>query len=592
MADSAERDVTKSTHVRESVAADSTASLRLWPAYLILLLQAAALILSVTPSINNVTRFGYMMLGPLVAALFFLVWLLLFSRLPWRERLAVPAVVAVVLMIASYTIHASMGVALLIYGVPVTLLVVTLGFLRCRRKTSRIRLGTVTLLLCLGFGVSPLLRLDGFTGNYLPEMAWRWSPTAEESLEERDPLLNRRNADEDGESWQASSVEWKGFRGNRGDSRVTGFTPALDWDSSPQQERWRIQIGPAWSSFAYVSGRLFTQEQRGEFEVVSCLDAADGGVVWRHAVESRFTEIVSGAGPRATPTFADGRLFAMGGKAVLSALDAADGTVVWQRDLAAELGAEIPMWGCSSSPLVVDENVIVYVDGDAENGLIAFDASTGEIVWNSNIHGMNYSSAQLVQFAGQDLLLFVDGEGLRGIEPTTGETLWRYSPLDWQGPSMVQPQKIGAESVLVALGDGRGLARVEVINKDGTWHCEETWSSNRLKPSFNDFVYHDGFIYGFDQNIFTCVDASTGERRWKQGRYGFGQVVLLEDASQLIVASESGELVLLAADPAGHVEQGRLSALEGKTWNHPIVADGHLFHRNGNEAICFRLGAE
>ena len=113
-----------------------------------------------------------------------------------------------------------------------------------------------------------------------------------------------------------------------------------------------------------------------------------------------------------------------------------------------------------------------------------------------------------------------------------------------------------------------------------------------LEAHFNDFVSRDGFGYGFDDAVFTCIDLSTGKRQWKKGRYGYGQVLLLGDQGLLIVLSEKGEAVLLEANPKRHVELGRFQALNGKTWNHPVVVGNKLLVRNSEEMACYELAAE
>ena len=254
-----------------------------------------------------------------------------------------------------------------------------------------------------------------------------------------------------------------------------------------------------------------------------------------------------------------------------------------------ELDAQLPVWGFSGSPLVVSGNVIVYVGGRDDFGLVAFDSETGDTKWSVDGNGMNFSSAQLEMIDGVETVLFTTEVGLLGIDANSGKTLWSHTPADWNAVPMVQPQIIGDNSFVVALGDGIGICRLEVARDEANWRVSESWSSRDLKPSFNDFVYHDGYLYGFDQNIFACVDATTGKRMWKRGRYGFGQVLMLTESNALLVLSEKGEVVVLAADPSKHRELAKMQVIEGKTWNHPVTVGDLLFVRNGQEVACFRL---
>lgn len=385
------------------------------------------------------------------------------------------------------------------------------------------------------------------------------------------------------------ATDWPGFRGANRDGRVLETRIATDWTASSLTELWRIPVGPGWSSFAAVGNRLVTQEQRGESEVVVCYDLENGGLIWRHVDASRFSEIVSGAGPRSTPTYANGRIYTLGGRALLNCLDAATGQPIWQRDLMSEIDAKLPTWGFSSSPLVVDDRVILYANGADDHGVVAYDAATGARNWHVATRGTNYSSAQPCMFGGRTLVLLAGSRQLNAIDPVDGTVQWEYSHEGERSMAIVQPQQIDETSVIVPFGDSGGLARLSVELMDGAWEIDEVWTSRDMKPSFNDFVHHEGYLYGFDQNLFCCLDAETGERCWKRGRYGFGQVILFAEQGLLLVASEQGELVLLEADPDSYSELASLEAIGGKTWNHPVVVRNRLVIRNGSEAVCYAL---
>lgn len=566
---------------------------RLWPAWVILGLTGVAWVISVTPAINNLTRFIVMMVGPLAGAVLFAVWLLGLSRLSGRERLSV-TLITLALGIAAWQISTKdMGVTVWIYGVPLALAAIAIGETLWRNRSVRPRIGLVTALLAVAWGWLPFVRNDGFRGDYLPELAWRWTPTKESTLAPA-TLAAASSAPSDGTelaaaSWTVADTDWPLFRGAQLQGRAVGITQLLNWEEHPPSVLWKQPIGPGWSSFISVAGKLFTQEQRGEQELVSCYDAATGTPVWQSTHATRFSDVVSGAGPRSTPTFDRGQLFTFGAKGLLTSLDASTGRVIWQRDLMQEVGAQLPVWGFSGSTLVIEEAVIIYAGGTGDNGLMAVDRHTGKTMWAIASKGMNFSSAQPLTFAQTTMMVFGDEEGLFAADPATGKVLWKFLPSEWKGPAVCQPQQIDAESLIVTLGDGIGVARLNVKSEGEQWLVKELWTSNQLKPSFNDMVYHQGHLYGFDQNILVCLDAETGLRKWKKGRYGFGQLVLLPEVDQLIVLSEQGECVLVAADPTAHRELGRFPAIEGKTWNHPIIAGKTLFVRNGEEAAAIKL---
>ncbi|MEM6569686.1 MAG: PQQ-binding-like beta-propeller repeat protein [Planctomycetota bacterium] len=565
--------------------AASARTLRLWPLAIVLAVQASAIVMSLTPSVPNFPRFAAMMAGPALSVLLFLVWLLGLSRMSWSERGTVFAAIALPLFALQPLMQEGANLALWIYGVPLAMLATAVALSLTRASAPGTRRKAIAALVLVGWIPFPMLRIDGFVGDYTPELSWRWSPTPEERM-----LAAREGAAPVAVTKAVAITlqpgDWPAYRGPVRNGRAAAPPVALDWSQSPPNEAWRIDVGPGWSSFIHVDGRLFTQEQRGEQEAVTCYDAATGAELWSSAYDGRFTEVVSGAGPRATPTFHDGRIYALGALAVLSACDAATGEVIWRRDLVADMGAVIPMWGASASPLVAGGHVLVYLDGANGRGLVAFDPATGEERWSKAWNGMNYGSAQPARLGGEDLVLFTHEEGLSALRPDDGSVAWTFLPSGWKTVPMIQPQAVDDDTVLVALGDGVGIARLEITRDGDAWTIEEAWSSTRMRPSFNDFVVHEGHVYGFDQSILTCIELETGERAWRRGRYGFGQLVLLEEADALLIAAESGDLALVSTDPSAQAELGRVELLDGKTWNHPIVVGDRVFARNGETAAC------
>ena len=133
------------------------------------------------------------------------------------------------------------------------------------------------------------------------------------------------------------------------------------------------------------------------------------------------------------------------------------------------------------------------------------------------------------------------------------------------------------------------MRRIAVAHGPAGWSTEERWTSAGLKPSFNDFVVHDGYVFGFDGAILACIDAKDGKRKWKGGRYGAGQLVLLRDQGVLLVLAEEGDLALVKAASDQFTELARVPAMEGKTWNHPVLVGDRLLVRNGSEMVAFRL---
>ena len=499
------------------------------------------------------------------------IWWLVFSRARPFERLLVlgtglTAGIASVLLSPK-----SLVPFIMLPGLPLVLTTWTLGQLIVRALPPQVRCGALMAVLCLSWAMFPLLRGEGTEGDGQLVVRWRWSPTPEQVY-----LAEGQRAAEATKTHEPLTLrpgDWPGFRGPNRDGTVPGVRIATDWNQAPPKLVWQRRIGPAWSSVAVVGDRLFTQEQVGDQEAVVCLDAATGHTLWSHQDAERHDDAQGGPGPRATPTFAAGRIYALGARGILNCLDAATGDRKWSRNLVADAGSEIPMWGFSSSPLVVGDLVVVFAGGEPEKTLLAYHSESGDPAWSVQAGKRSYSSAQLATIGGVPQLLFVSDRGLSALDPATGSVLWEdFTPPGGIGvPRSVQPRVVGSNRVLFDAGVDLGTRLLDVTKENDAWVTKEKWLSKQLKPSFNDFVVHDSAVYGFDGRVFTCIDLQTGRRLWKDGRYGSGQVLMLVDQPLLIVIAESGELVLVAANPTEHQELARFPALKGKTWNHPAL---------------------
>ncbi len=563
--------------------------LRLWPGVVaaVLLLLVRFVVPMVVPGALIVGG-----IGGLVCVLAIVVWWAFFSRAPWSERLGAIALMMVALVATSRVIHVSIAKGLMgkmfpVYAIPVLSLALVAGAVASRRLCTGPRRAAMVAAILLGCGVLTLLRTDGITGDAGSQFAWRWAETAEERLLARVVDEPAALPAAPAAAKTVTGADWPGFRGPHRDGIIPGVRIETDWSASPPVELWRRPIGPGWSSLAVRGDLLYTQEQRGDDEVVACYNATTGKPVWMHRDAARFWESNGGAGPRGTPTLSNGRVYTFGATGMLNALDAGDGAVAWSRNAATDTGTKVPGWGFASSPLVVDDVVIVAAAGR----LVAYDLATGDRRWLGPVGGGGYSSPHLLTIEGVGQVLLMSGAGAISVAPADGKLLWAHP---WPaGVRIVQPALASDGDVLMSAGDegmgGAGLRRIAVAHGPGGWTVQERWTSKGLKPNFNDFVVHDGHAFGFDGNILACIDLKDGQRKWKGGRYGSGQLVLLPDQEVLLVLSEEGELALVGATPDKFTELARFPAIEGKTWNHPVLAGDRLLVRNDQEMVAFRL---
>ena len=593
--------------------------LRVWPGVIAVTLQW--LIRFGAPMVMP-DGVGVGIIGEFVGVLAILVWWLFFSRAPMLERLGAIVVMAAVAAVTppildKSIVNGMMGMMFPIFVIPTLCLALVGWAVVSRNLTGARRLGALvaaTVAACLPLVV---LRTNGVTGDGGSQLAWRWTKTAEDRLLAT-PLAPKAPAVPTAPAIVAASVkvdakaetpsaapppvsakvaptvrteartgaDWPGFRGPHRDDRVPGVRIKTDWAAAPPVVMWRRPVGPGWSSFAVRDGIFYTQEQRGEFEIVAAYKVATGEPMWTHRDNARFWESNAGAGPRGTPTLGEGRVYTFGATGILNALDAANGAVIWSRNAPADTGAKTPEWGFASSPLLLGDVLIVATSGR----LAAYDIANGKPIWlGPEGGGGSYSSPHFLTIDGVPQIVLLSGTGATSVAPADGKVLWKHA---WEGFTSLQPALTADGNLLITTGSaagGNGTRRLAIKHGSDGWKAEEVWTSTGLKPYFNDLVVHDGHAYGFDGGILSCIDLKDGKRAWKGGRYGHGQLLLLTDQDLLLVLSEEGEVALVGATPGQYTEIAKIPAMEGKTWNHPVVAGDILLVRNSSEMVGFRL---
>ena len=559
--------------------------LRLWPGVVIVALQLLIWFVA-TVVVPGAALVG--VIAGVLGGLGVTVWWAFFSRAHWFERWGAIVVMIVGLAATRPIVDVSIatagqGAMFFVAAIPILSLAFVAWAVASRRLSDGLRRATMVATILLACGVWTLARSDGITGDGAAELAWRWAATAEERLMARD-------ADEPtGLPWKPvvteTTAEWPGFRGPDRDGVVAGVRIETAWHSSPPVELWRRPVGPAISSFAVHGDLLYTQEQRGDDEVVASYRVSNGAPVWRHRDTARFWDSHAGPGPHSTPTISGGRVFTFGATGIVNALDARDGTVAWSRNAASDTDTKVPYWGFSSSPAVVDDVVIVAVAGV----LVGYDRATGDLRWVGPSGGLGHSSPHPLTIGGVAQLLLLSQAGATSVAADDGKVLWEHP---WPGFPIVQPALTANGDVLISVtGDigGLGIRRLAVAHGQDGWTVDEHWTSTRLKPYFSDFVVHQGHAFGFDGSILACIDLEDGARKWKGGRYGHGQLILLPDQDVLLVLSEQGDLALVGATPGEFTELARFPALDGKSWNHPVLVGDVLLVRNRQEMAAFRL---
>ena len=443
--------------------------------------------------------------------------------------------------------------------------------------------------------LTPVLCDVRVNGDMVPSFRWRWLPEPDEQLQ-----VAVENAALSNDMSVVLSVEspddFSQFLGPNRNATIDNVRLARNWNEEPPTQLWRQPIGAGWSGFAVVNGFAVTLEQRGEDELVTCYELKTGKPRWSRATKTRHDTVMGGIGPRSTPAIHKGNVYTLGATGTLLCLKGTNGEVIWSKNLMEEFGVashekdlKNVAWGRASSPLIVDNLVVVPAGGPTGKcvSLVAYKRDSGNKVWTAGTTQISYSSPMVANLFGKRQIISVNENNATGHEVATGEILWQ---VEWPGQSnmganVAQPVPLQSNRMLLSKGYGKGSALWEFDaqgNPTQLWHKRSV-----MKTKFTNPVVIDGYVYGLSDGILECVEIETGRRQWKGGRYGHGQILLVGDV--ILVLSEGGELIMVEPTPDDHQELARFQALGGKTWNTLCLSGKHLLVRNGEQAACYEL---
>jgi len=466
----------------------------------------------------------------------------------------------------------------------VTLLLLAIWLLfgsRLRWKSRLTTFAGLAMSLTLFFFLFPFKE---FTGDLVPTFGWRW---AEKSYQTETVDLNSKS--ETDKLLTATVFSYPQFLGPERNGKTRGTRLDPDWSAQPPKQLWKQPIGEGASSFAISGNFAVTQEQRADDEMVVCYDLKSGKTRWQHSDKARFDSVafVGGIGPKATPTISGNRVYTLGATGILNCMNLKDGKLIWSKNILNENNAVVIEWGMTGSPLLLDSLVVVSAGGTDGRSLVAYHRNSGEQIWSAGNDRAGYSSPLIATIAGVRQILIFNWEYVAAHNPKTGKILWKFP---WTGDTqrVAQPVVLPEDRVFITTGYGVGSKLIK-INQDTNGNLSPVllWESKRMKAKFSNVIAVGEFIYGLDDGILACIDLQEGKRQWKRGRYGHGQMILVDNL--LLITTEKGDVVLVEPNPEQHKELARFTAIKGKTWNNPALAGPYLLVRNGQEAACYKL---
>lgn len=499
-------------------------STRWWPLIVIWVLVIAFWIyISLTNDLNRQLLVMKSLATGIFACVLSLIWLLALSRLPWKRRLQ------------GYGVAALLG------------------------------------LILVG-----LFRVEGVSGDLIPIIKYRWAGA------------DKKIVGEAVDVGLAVAQNYPQFLGPNRDAKVSGITLDPDWENKPPKLIWKQPIGEAWSAFVTLGNRAVTQEQDEADELVVCYELLTGKKLWEYRYPARYDNPLGGIGPRATPTIEENRIYVLGALGDFMLLDLQKGKKIWGWNILEKHGACLPDWGFSGSPLIVDNLVILSVGARNGHSLVAYNKLSGDFVWSGGSDKAHWSSPIYYEIAGRKQVLIFNHDALFGHSIGDGSVLWEYE-WDTDGmPHVSIPVPVSENQLLVSSGYGKGAELLELSTVvDGKQTVERIWRTLHLKAKFNNYVFKDGYVYGLDDGVFTCIDVKKGRRTWKEGRYGHGQNILVGDL--MLLTTERGEVLLTQPVPEEPRILGRFKAFSGKSWNPPALIGEYLLLRTHEEAALYRL---
>lgn len=389
----------------------------------------------------------------------------------------------------------------------------------------------------------------------------------------------------------ALAHDWPQFLGPARNGVYSDSDVAKAWPSAGPRVLWKRQVGEGYASPVVAGGRLIVFHRRGDREILDCLVATSGKLLWSRDYPTSYRDAYSTSyGPRATPTVAAGKVYTYGADGVLSALDLAEGDRLWQVETRKKFAADTGYFGFACSPLVDGSRLLVNVGGDGA-GIVAFETSTGKVLWKATSDEASYSSPPLVANLGNERHgLFFTRSGLVDLDPADGRVRFRFR---WRARIAASVNAatplVAGDLVFISASYGTGAALLK-IDRD---KVKKVWSGDGiLSNHYATSVHYRGLLFGFDgrqeyKPHLRCVEMKTGKVLWTENRYGGGSVTLVRD--RLLVLGEDGEMVLARAASESFRPLARARILSATVRAYPALANGLLYVRNDDTLVCLDL---
>jgi outer membrane protein assembly factor BamB len=376
---------------------------------------------------------------------------------------------------------------------------------------------------------------------------------------------------------QVYAQDWPQWRGPNRDGALAAFREPAAWPETLKQQ-WKVEVGLGYASPLLVGQRIYLFTRQNEEEVMRALDAASGKEVWRSGYPAAFEMVKAtarhGAGPKSTPTYANGRLFSLGMTNIVTAYDAATGKQLWQKPATKAQ----PMYHTAMSPIVDGEVMIVHVGGPGDTALTAFDVATGSVRWTWTGDSPAYGSPIIAEIGGIRQLVTFTNENLIGVAVASGELLWRRP---FKTPSSTTAQTpIVFRDTIIQNGRDNGVTAFRVVRRDGAWTTEDVWQTKEVSLYMTNGVVVDSVLYGLshlNSGQYFGLDLATGKVLWKSEPRQAENAGMVHAGATIFSLEDDGELVVMRPSRTAMEVVRRYDVADSQTWAQPAIAGGRLY---------------
>lgn len=381
----------------------------------------------------------------------------------------------------------------------------------------------------------------------------------------------------------ASAADWPFFRG----PNLNGTTPEADWSADwPDQGPrilWQMNVGVGASGVVTRGDRAITMGNVSDRDVIVCVDAESGRILWRFDYACPYEERMFEGGTASTPTIDGDRVYALSHAGHVHCLSLDSGAVIWKRHLVNDFGGRPARWKYSGSPLIV-ENMVIFDTGARGDSTLALDKRTGDKIWGRGNDRPGYATPIPYRGPEASAVLVFKAQHLVAQDLATGREWWR---VPWETSYDVNASTPVVQGDRVLVSSGYRSGRTALFDISGR-EARQIWRNDDLKTKMNSSVLFKGHVYGISERFaqLMCLDAATGRTVWAER--GFGQYGTLIIAGDRIVAlAETGDLVVAQTDPDRYIELARAKVLNGRSWVAPTLSHGYIFSKNNQgDVVC------